>query len=160
MMIYKCISKALPNYSISLATENKNRYSPFVIRIHQKGTSIPVHKDNIAYEGREYDISDIDEQLSCVLHLQESENGGEPIMYNKLWKKQDEQFRNINFGYSSNLISSENYSKISSINMGDLVIINPKYYHRVTELSGNTTRITLGMFLGLYRKNCKIVTWA
>ena len=159
-IIHQCISQMLPSYSISLATENNNRYSPFVIRIHEKEDSIPVHKDNVLYEGIEYKISDIDDQLSCVLHLQEPESGEDLVMYDKQWKKEDERFRNIDFGYSSNLVASSNRSKMSNISMGDLVIINPKYYHRVTKISGSTPRITLGMFLGFYRKDCKIVTWA
>ena len=158
--IYECIRCMSSDYSVSLAKEFKNNYSPFIIRIHKKGKSIPVHKDNVRYEGKEYCLSDIDYQLSCVLHLQESENGGDLLIYNKQWKKEDEKFRNIDFGYSSNLIASSECYKISNLNSGDLVIINTKYYHKVTKITGNTPRITLGMFLGVYRKDCKIVAWA
>ena len=160
MHIYNGIGKMFPDYSISLAHEFKKDYSPAIIRIHEKGKSIPVHKDNVRYEGKEYALSGIDHQISCILHLQESERGGDLVMYNKQWKKEDERFRNIEFGYSSRLTESSEFCKISNVNAGDLVIMNPSYYHKVTKIAGNTPRITLGMFLGFYRTDCKIVAWA
>lgn len=90
--IYNCIGKMFPDYSVSLAHELKNNYSPAIIRIHQKGKSIPVHKDNVRYEGKEYALSNIDNQLSCVLHLQESEKGGDLVIYDKQWKKRMKDF--------------------------------------------------------------------
>jgi len=160
MQIYESISSKFPNHSISLAKEFQNDHSPAIIRIHEKGKSIPVHKDNVRYEGKEYALSEIDCQLSCILHLQESESGGDLVMYNKQWKKEDERFRNIDFGYSSKLIDSSEACKMSHFSAGDLVVMNPNYYHKVTEITGNTPRFTLGMFLGFYRKDCKIVAWA
>ena len=117
------------------------------------------HFFNVTYEGKEYEISKIDQQLSCVLHLQESETGGDVIIYKNQWEKKDEKYRNIDFGYMPNVVSKE-YCKISNIKKGDLVIINPNYYHQVTKIMGETPRITLGMFLGIYNKNHKIVALA
>ena len=159
-LVYESMLESLPGYSISLASEFQNYYSPCVIRIHEKNKSIPIHKDYVKYEGKEYHLADIDHQISCVLHLQESESGGDLIIYNKQWKKDDEKFRNVDFGYSSQVISSCEFCKISKINSGDLVIINPKYYHQVTKIIGTKPRITLGMFLGFYRRDHKIVAWA
>ena len=160
MHIYDGIGKMFPDYSISLGHELKKDYSPAIIRIHEKEKSIPVHKDNVRYEGKEYALSGIDHQISCILHLQESERGGDLVMYNKQWKKEDERFRNIEFGYLSRLTESSEFCKILNVNAGDLVIMNPSYYHKVTKIAGNTPRITLGMFLGFYKTDCKIVAWA
>lgn len=159
IQIHNCIGKMFPDYSVSLAHELKNNYSSAIIRIHEKGKSIPIHKDNVRYEGKEYALSNIDHQLSCILHLQESESGGDLVMYNKQWKREDERFRNIDFGYSSRLTESSEFCKMSNFNAGDLVILNPSYYHKVTEITGNISRITLGMFLGFNRKERKIVAW-
>ena len=114
--IYESISGKFSNYSIALASEFQNNYSPAIIRIHEKGKSIPVHKDDVRHEGKEYALSDIDRQLSCVLHIQESESGGNLVIYNKQWKKEDERFRNIDFGYSSRLTESSEFCKISNFN--------------------------------------------
>ena len=157
--VSKVINNPLPTFSISLAKQNEGNFSPFVIRIHRKGKSIPIHKDNVQYEGKEYTISEIDHQLSCVLHLQESESGGVLKIYKNQWTKKDEQFRNIEFGYSSKVAGKE-FCRLSEISNGDLIIISPNYYHEVTKILGTTPRITLGMFLGIYKKNNKIAIWA
>jgi len=153
------INNSLPTFSISLAKQIEGHFSPFVIRIHRKGKSIPIHKDNVQYEGKEYSISDIDHQLSCILHLQESESGGVLKIYKNQWTKKDEKFRNIEFGYSSKVATKE-FCRLPGISDGDLVIINPNYFHEVTKILGDIPRITLGMFLGIYKKNNKIAVWA
>ena len=159
--IYEFISIFFPAFSVSVATESQNDYSQAIIRMHEKGRSIPIHKDNVRHEGKEYSaVCDVDYQLSCVLHLQESDAGGELIIYDKQWKKEEERFRNIDFGYSSEVVKDTESCKMSGFSAGDLVIINPNYYHEVTKITGNTPRITLGMFLGFHSKESKIVAWA
>ena len=70
------ISKFFPDYEISETKENHRNYASCTIRRHRKGKSIPLHKDNVSYEGVEYQVSKINNQLSCILHLQETEKGG------------------------------------------------------------------------------------
>ncbi|NIM25932.1 MAG: hypothetical protein GTN97_02205 [Nitrosopumilaceae archaeon] len=158
--IFNMLKMVFPESKINLANEYGKKYSPFVIRIHELGKSIPVHKDHVGYEGKEYSISNIDYQLSCVLHLQESEHGGDLVIYNKNWKKTDEKYRKIEFGYSSKVVTSEKSCKISNLEPGDLVLINPIQYHEVTMIQGPTPRITLGMFLGFSNNEKKIISWA
>jgi len=158
--IFKIFQKLFPEYEVSTAKESKNEFSPYIIRIHKKGKSIPIHKDNVKYEGKEYELSKIDNQLSCILHLQESEKGGELIIYDKNWKREDEKFRKIEFGYETKIISESNFCRISNLKAGDLTIINPNYFHQVTEIKGKTPRISLGMFIGIFDKHQQIVAWA
>ena len=160
LQIYEAVGRMFPGHSVSLAREFQYDYSQAVIRIHEKGRSVPIHKDHVKYEGREYAVSSIDHQLSCVLHLQESESGGDLVVYNRSWKKDDEQFRNIDFGYSRSLTESSQSYRAANIEAGDLVIINPIYYHEVTRITGDAPRITLGMFLGFYSQRRRIVAWA
>lgn len=158
--IFNMLKMVFPESKINLANEYGKKFSPFVIRIHELGKSIPIHKDHVGYEGKEYSISNIDYQLSCVLHLQESEKGGNLIIYNKNWKKTDEKYRNIEFGYSEEVVNSEKSCRISNLESGDLVLINPIQYHEVTKIQGPTPRITLGMFLGFSNYERKIISWA
>lgn len=158
--IFQMLSGLFPKHYMRVAQEFQNNYSPYVIRIHKNGHSIPVHKDRVSYEGRDYSLSDIVQQLSCILHIQKPEKGGDLIIYKKNWQKSDEKYRRIDFGYSYDLVSSSRSSKISNLKSGDLVIINPNNYHEVTEISGQISRITLGMFLGFYTKRQEIVSWA
>jgi hypothetical protein len=69
------MSKSFPNYKISETKENELDYASCNIRRHVKGKSVPLHKDNVKYEGIEYKISKINNQLSCILHLQQTEEG-------------------------------------------------------------------------------------
>lgn len=158
--IFRIFQKVFPEYMVSTAKESENEFSPYIIRIHQKGKSIPIHKDNVKYEGKEYELSKIDSQLSCILHLQESEIGGELIIYEKNWRKEDERFRKIDFGYHPKTIEKSNFCKISNLKAGDLVIINPNYFHQVTKIEGKSSRISLGMFIGIFKKQQQIVAWA
>lgn len=158
--IHDAVGGMFPGHSVSLARELQNYHSQAIIRIHEKGRSVPIHKDNVRYEGKEYALSNIDHQLSCVLHLQESESGGELVVYSRRWKKADERFRNIDFGYSLDPEESGQPCRAPSLGAGDLVIINPLFYHEVTKITGDIPRITLGMFLGFYSQGCKIVAWA
>ena len=94
------ISKFFPNYEISETRENDRNYASCTIRRHKKGKSIPLHKDNVSYEGVEYQVSKINNQLSCILHLQETEKGGNLSIYNKQWEKKLEKHREVEFGYN------------------------------------------------------------
>lgn len=144
--------------TISIANDMQERYSECIIRIHHKGKEIPIHKDNVSYEGNEFNIAKINGQLSCVIHIQESKKGGKLVIYDKQWSRKDERFRDIDFGYTSSVIEDTNYIKLNDIMNGDAVIINTNFYHRITRIQGNNPRISVGMFMGIY--NDKIVTWA
>ena len=150
------MSKSFPNYKISKTKENKLDYASCNIRRHVKGKSVPLHKDNVRYEGIEYNISKIKNQLSCILHLQQTEKGGNLLIYKKQWEKKLEKFREIEFGYKDTL---KNDIKVDTIKakVGDLVILNPNYLHEVTKIQGSSDRITLGIFFGIQNK--KIFSW-
>ena len=153
------ISKVYPNYEILETKENRMSYASCTIRKHEKGKKVPLHKDNVTYEGVEYNVSKIDNQLSCILHLQETERGGKLLIYNKKWEKKMEKFREIEFGYNSILTKNIEVDVVEA-KIGDLVIINPNYLHEITKIQGNTDRITLGMFFGIQNKSKKIFSWA
>ena len=153
------MSKSFPNYKISETKENKLDYALCNIRRHVKGKLVPLHKDNVKYEGTEYNISKINNQLSCILHLQQTEEGGNLLIYKKQWEKKLEKFREIEFGYKDTLKNGSEVDTIKS-KVGDLVILNPNYLHEVSKIQGNSDRITLGIFFGIQNKDKKIFSWA
>jgi len=153
------ISKSFPNYNISETKENKQDYASCTIRRHEKGKSIQLHKDNVKYEGVEYSVSKINNQFSCILHLQETERGGNLVIYKKQWEKKLEKFREIEFGYNDT-VKKNIESNIVKTKVGDLVILNPNYLHEVSKIQGNSDRITLGIFFGIQNKDKKIFSWA
>ena len=60
--------------------------------------------------------------------------------------------REPDFGYSSKLIKDVNQTKISPIE-GDMVVLNPKFYHQIESVSGLRNRISIGFFFGELSKN-------
>ena len=55
---------------ISTAIENSMCYSDAVIRIHNDGDSVHLHRDNSNFEMSEYLVSHFENQLSAILYLQ------------------------------------------------------------------------------------------
>ena len=138
---------------IYTATENGNVYSDAVIRIHESGDSVHLHRDNSNFEMSEYNVSRFKNQLSAILYLQSPDVGGELTIFHKMWSKKDEIMREPEFGYSSDLIKGICQTKIRPI-AGNMVILNPKFYHQIESISGLKSRITLTFFFGESTKNC------
>jgi len=155
------MQKIITNISqkqISTATENSISYSDGVIRIHQNGDSVHLHRDNSNFEMSEYRVSHLKNQLSAILYLQSPKQGGELIIYQKKWKKEDEKMRHPEFGYSLDLIKNTPQTSISP-QSGNMVILNPKFYHKIESVHGSTQRISLGFFFGEFSKS-RLYSWA
>ena len=146
------ISK-LSEKKIYTATENDRFYSDAVIRIHESEDSVHLHRDNSNFEMSEYNVSQMKNQLSAILYLQSPVMGGELTIFHKMWSKKDEMMREPEFGYSSDLIKGICQTKIRPI-AGNMVILNPKFYHQIESISGLKSRITLTFFFGESTKNC------
>lgn len=158
--IHSLLENFFPNKEITIAEENGKKYACGVIRLHGLGDSASIHRDNVSYEAKNFDVSKFPIQLSTVLYFQQSEKGGELVLYRKHWKKSDERFRNIEFGYKRDVVEkSTQYVKIKP-DQGDLIIINPNYYHQILPVKGSKRRITLGLFLAFSKYGKKIVTWS
>ena len=127
-------------------------YSNAVIRIHQNGDSVHLHRDNSNFEMPEYEVSHFKNQMSAILYLQSPCHGGDLTIYKKFWSKNDERMREPDFGYSSNLVKGLHHTSISPTT-GNMVILNPKFYHQIETVFGNKPRITLGFFFGEFSQN-------
>ena len=137
---------------LTTAIENGMSYSDAVIRIHGNDDSVHLHRDNSNFEMSDYNVSNLKNQLSAILYLQSPEQGGELTIYHKLWNKEDERMREPDFGYSSALIEDVHKTKISPIE-GNMVLLNPKFYHQIESVSGSRSRISIGFFFGELSKN-------
>ena len=138
---------------IYTATENENAYSDAVIRIHGNDDSVHLHRDNSNFEMSEYNVSRFKNQLSAILYVQSPDVGGELTIFHKMWSKKDEIMREPEFGYSSDLIKGVYQTKIRPI-AGNMLILNPKFYHQIESISGLKSRVTLTFFFGESTENC------
>ena len=137
---------------ISTATEYDMKYSDCVIRIHQNGDSVHIHRDNCNFEMPEYVVSKYGNQLSAILYLQSPQSGGELTIYDKQWCKDDECQRNPDFGYSSDVVDNVEHVTIRPI-PGNLVLLNPNYYHKIGSICGLKSRISIGFFFAESSEN-------
>tara|TARA_B100000029_G_scaffold354833_1_gene347639 strand:+ start:289 stop:1044 length:756 start_codon:yes stop_codon:yes gene_type:complete len=143
---------------ISTANESGMNYSDCIIRIHKNGDSVHIHRDNCNFEMSEYTVSGYRNQLSAILYLQSPQSGGELKIYNKQWSKNDEFLRQPDFGYSSDVVNDVNYTTISPIS-GNLVLLNPNYYHKIESVLGTKDRISIGFFFAESFEN-NLVCWS
>ena len=143
---------------ISTAMENAMSYSDAVIRIHQHEDSVHLHRDNSAFEMSEYSVSHFDNQLSAILYLQSPKEGGELTIYQKKWTILDEKMRQPDFGYSTDIVKDIPYISIPPI-PGNMVIINPKFYHQIESIYGTKQRISMSFFFGESSKH-NLCSWA
>jgi hypothetical protein len=157
--IHSTLQVFFPEKKVTIAAEDGKKYACGVIRLHELGDFAPIHRDSARYEAKSFDVSKFPIQLSTVLYIQQSQKGGELVLHKKSWKKSDEKFRNIEFGYSKDVISDCNQSVKIKPNQGDLVIINPIYYHEILPVRANR-RITLGLFLAFSKHGEEVVTWS
>ncbi len=143
---------------VDVARQDNMLYSSSIIRIHEPGDYAPLHRDNVNFEARAFSVSKYSSQISCVLHLKPAQIGGEIKIYKQFWKKQDEKYRNPGFGYSNKVLNSPEHIVIRP-DIGDLVIINPLYYHEILPVK-KSNRISFGTFLGFSQNLNKAILWA
>ena len=151
--------KEISNFEISTATEDGATYSQGIIRLWETGDFGPLHRDNANFEVPNYQISKYENQLSCVLYLQEPELGGELVIYRQKWEKSDEKFREIGFGYTKKVLKTSEKATVFP-SQGDLVIFNPNHYHEILPISGIDRRITFGNFFGYNNSSNVAESWS
>lgn len=79
--------------SLAPAREPDGRcYCECIVRIHADGVRNPLHNDSIMRDAAETCIrlAHLEEQLSCVVCLQECDSGGELYHDRKKWHPNDE----------------------------------------------------------------------
>lgn len=95
----------------------------FVGLMRQINTSALIHADYAPFDAPEWSIGEIDSQLAWNLCVSEPEEGGDCIVHNKKWEKEDEIFKLQNsYGYSRELVqASEKF--LIKVKVGDAVTL-------------------------------------
>lgn len=156
--IYMLLSEITKTDDVIVADEKGKQYSSCVIRIHGNGNFSPLHRDSANFEANQFLVSTLKKQLSCVLYLQKPQQGGQLIIYRKKWNREDEKYRQIEFGYIEEAVSGARYCKIDPI-PGDLVVFNPLFFHKILPVCGEKARISLAMFFA-FRDAKNLVVWS
>ncbi len=157
--IHHLLSEIFPGKTVTVAKEGRRKYACGVIRLHELGDYAQIHRDCVKFEAPNYDVSNLSNQLSTVLYLQQSEKGGDLVIYKKIWNKSSERYREIDFGYSRKVLDGCKQSVRIKPRQGDLIIINPIHFHEILPVSGHRKRVTLGLFLGFSKYGKSVLTW-
>ena len=96
--------------------------------------------------------------LSAILYLQTPHSGGDLTLFDKKWCKDDEYMRDPEFGYQSNIVDGATKSSISPV-VGNMVILNPKFYHKIESVQGTKHRVSIGFFFAEHSSN-NLCAWA
>lgn len=158
--IHLWMSNFANGVKVQIAMEGENRYGCGIIRLHKKGSMFPIHRDNASFETPHFLVGKLKEQISFVLPVQSPEYGGELQIFKQFWEKTDEEFRRIDFGYYDKVVDRNCESVSIKPELGNLIIINPNYYHRILPVFGRKNRITLSMFAGFIPNEKTVLTWS
>lgn len=143
------------------AEPDGRRYASSNVRICHDGVDTPLHNDNIMRDGTGYPVvlANLKHQLSCVICLQESDEGGELSVYRKPWEPEDERHKIPGgLGYDLGVVDGVPVHRFKP-QTGDVYLLNPTYYHAIEKVSG-ASRITLGFFFGFFDDELdEGVTW-
>ncbi|MFI6015451.1 hypothetical protein ACIBAG_42950 [Streptomyces sp. NPDC051243] len=124
-------------------------YAASVVRIHADGVRNPLHNDNIMRDaqGTGLALAGLTHQLSCVVCLQECDEGGELRTYQRAWEPADEQYKIPGgLGYDEAVVEGHPCHEFKP-QAGDVYLINPTRYHSI-ERVGGSDRLTMGFFFG------------
>lgn len=127
------------------------RYADGVVRLHADGVANPLHNDMIARDakGSGLAVARSRQQLSSIYCLQECSFGGELAIFSKRWSTKDEKLKiGGGLGYHEEVVKDVKSVRFRP-NAGDLYVIDPRNYHAIEPVVGQT-RITLGSFLTFF----------
>lgn len=161
--VYQLVMQWLQLEALNIALEPVlGEYSGSVVRFHANGIANPLHNDNISRDaaGTGLIVTQVTQQLSCVVCLQACTSGGALRIFNKKWGLEDEQFKvEFQLGYADEVVDGYEFCEFSP-QRGDVYIFNPNFYHEIDHVVG-TTRITMGFFFGLTDpKGKEAIAWS
>lgn len=153
---YLCIKKITTAYDTTFGG-----YAGSIIRYHNEGVANPLHNDDIVRDAKNSGLSicNIEEQLSCVICLQECQKGGALRMYNRKWCESDEVYKTPGaLGYQYEVVSGAKCC-VFEPKSGDVYLLNPRYYHEIERVDAGD-RITMGFFFGLQDNLSSAIAWS
>ena len=157
------LKRSLGLDSLQVAKQpNGQLYAPGIVRFHTDGVANPLHNDNIMRDAASTDLvlKELKVQLSCIVCIQECDQGGELVHYKKRWEPADELYKIVDgLGYEEELVDQVERS-VFKPETGDVYLIDPTHYHEILRVGGQD-RLTLGFFIGFFDKNLKNgVVWS
>lgn len=162
--ILKILAQLSANKSVATYTHHGKPFKGCVMRITTPGDAIYVHAHNQFTEDipdyqRLGECIELYDQIAFYILIQKPEEGGKLQFYNLMWEE-----TSITFRQRSLLISTKSwedsfeqlYDPVETLPLqeGDMIVFaGGRVWHKVTKVTGNTDRITVGGFLAKAKEN-------
>lgn len=133
---------------------------PYFAGIVRNVTTAPIHNDWAKRDAPDWEIGQIIQQLTWNIYLQMPASGGEIVLYQKLWSREDaKHMGSDSFFYESEVVSGWPSVRFRP-EAGDLVLFDPTHFHEVTGCVGDRARWSISSFIGIEAADKPLVMWS
>ena len=115
----------------------------------------PIHVDFAPQDSRDWEVGRATAQLAWNLYLN-TPSGGKLLLWEKLWQSSDDIYQVSHSYYYTDEVVSKSRKLEIDISEGELVIINSRNYHAVSETSN---RLAFGSFISYFPED-KLRLWS
>ncbi len=110
----------------------------------------PIHVDFAPQDSADWEIGKSKSQLAWNFYLRVPEQGGELLLWDKLWNPQDDVYQvNDSYYYNEEVLKNSPMLQVE-VQPGEVLIINSRNYHAVAESEG---RLAFGSFISVFENN-------
>lgn len=107
----------------------------------------PIHVDYAAQDSDGWAIAEASVQLAWNFYLRVPEEGGELLLWDKLWNSEDDVHQvEDNYYYRDEVVKGVKMLRVS-VQPGEVVIINSRNYHAISDVEG---RLAFGSFISVF----------
>lgn len=146
------------------SADGTGRYTPATVRKLPPGCQIPVHCGNFFLESPGYahlrqTVAVLD-QLSYFFPMQTPEAGGELLVYDLTWgDPATPRMAGIDM-FDPKAIEAWDHERFAP-EVGELLLFDGgRYFHKVSPVSGDRARWTIGGFVGFTQDHERVVYWS
>jgi hypothetical protein len=146
--------------SVGIAAEPPGRDLYFAGVVRSIGLA-KTHVDWARFDAPGWMIGEkVDAQLAWNIYLQMSGDGGDTVVYRRMWQPEDEAFKVAgSYHYDKKVVEGCDFVRVQP-NPGDLVLFNSRCFHEVEKSTGQDERITISSFIGLIEETDDLVFWS
>jgi len=139
---------------VVIASQDGKYYSHIIIR--ELKNSALLHADFAPFIPSYWSISNIIAEFAWNIYLSDAGKGGECVVYNKPWGKEDDKYiTGDTYGYDHEVVKDKEFVEIYPA-QGSLVLFNSRNFHEVK--SSENSRIAMGGHIGL-TKTGEVILW-
>ncbi len=142
------VQERLREFNLDIATmaeTDYGLYAPCAGKL--RNGSSPIHVDFAPQDSFGWDVGSTEAQLAWNIYLDVADNEGDLVLWDKQWQPEDEKFLVKDQYYFDPAVVAEVDPLRVKVNVGDLILVNSRNFHAVSE---STNRLTVGGFISFF----------